>query len=407
VSGKVGVGRSPTHPDAATLGWVGRVGLLALLAVGIAFSSADPFTVLFFSTFAATGAFLVFRRPDNSIGWLLLAIGFGSIGTTTPPSLDLEALQRGTASTSDELRAWLGSWSGSATIVGLLALMILFPSGHFPEGRWRRPAIAITALSVAIVLLASTAPTLSFNPDGGATEIRILNPVALFPDLPLWDLFPTRAAVLPIIFLLAVGAVSMLVRYRRATGALKFQLRWLAAAVTFTVGAVVSGLTMLAVLGDSAWFRWIPAIVAYPAIPIAIGIAVLRYRLYEIDRIISRTIGWAVVTGLLVGTFAVLVVGLQAIIEPLTDGNTLAIAGSTLVVAALFAPLRSRVQRAVDRRFDRSRYDGERLLAGFGERLRDEVDLPTISREARSTVDAAVRPASVRLWLRDRSEGGA
>ncbi|HSG85572.1 MAG TPA: hypothetical protein VLA23_04465, partial [Candidatus Limnocylindrales bacterium] len=113
--------------------------------------------------------------------------------------------------------------------------------------------------------------------------------------------------------------------------------------------------------------------------------------------------GWAIVTGLLVGTFAVLVLGLQAVLEPITGGNTLVIAGSTLVVAALFNPVRTRVQRAVDRRFDRSRYDGERLLAAYSERLRDEVDLSTISADVLATVDAAVRPTRAGLWLRERS----
>jgi hypothetical protein len=135
-------------------------------------------------------------------------------------------------------------------------------------------------------------------------------------------------------------------------------------------------------------------------LPVAIGIAVLRYRLYEIDRIISRTIGWALVTGLLVGAFALLVVGSSALLEPLTGGNTLAVAGSTLVVALLFAPLRARVQRTVDRRFDRSRYDGEQTLAAFGERLRAEVDLTTIRTDVLATVETSVRPTRVGLWLR-------
>jgi divalent metal cation (Fe/Co/Zn/Cd) transporter len=153
---------------------------------------------------------------------------------------------------------------------------------------------------------------------------------------------------------------------------------------------------------------WIVASLSVGLLPIAIGIAVLRYRLYEIDRIISRTIGWAIVSGLLVGAFVLLVLGLTAVLEPLTGGNTLAIAGSTLVVAALFTPVRSRVQRLVDRRFDRSRYDGQRLLAVFGERLRDEVDLPTIRSEVLATVDAAVRPSGAGLWLRrPDAEGGA
>jgi hypothetical protein len=137
-------------------------------------------------------------------------------------------------------------------------------------------------------------------------------------------------------------------------------------------------------------------------VPIAIGIAVLRYRLYEIDRLISRTIGWALVTALLIGAFLLLVLASTELLRPLTGGNTLAVAGSTLIVAALFAPLRGRVQRAVDRRFDRARYDGERLLAAFGLRVRDEVDLETIRADVLATVDAAVRPAHAGLWLRER-----
>jgi hypothetical protein len=129
---------------------------------------------------------------------------------------------------------------------------------------------------------------------------------------------------------------------------------------------------------------------------------VLRYRLYDIDRLISRTIGWAILTATLVGAFVVLVLGLQAVLAPLTGGTTVAVAASTLVVVALFAPIRSRVQAAVDRRFDRSRYNGELLLAAFGERLRDEVDLVTIARDLRATVDVSVRPAQTGLWLRER-----
>ena len=222
----------------------------------------------------------------------------------------------------------------------------------------------------------------------------------MLPDLPLWTVVTVDTLILPMVVLLVVAVVAMFDRYRRATGALRLQLRWLVAAIAFVVAAVFAGLAALAILGDEIdGLAWIPAIIAYPCVPIAIGIAVLRYRLYEIDRIISRTIGWAMVTGLLVLAFALLVLGLQAILEPLTDGNTLAVAGSTLVVALLFNPLRARVQRAVDRRFDRSRYDGERTLAAFGERLRDEVDLGIIRADVLATVDASVRPTSVGLWL--------
>ena len=137
------------------------------------------------------------------------------------------------------------------------------------------------------------------------------------------------------------------------------------------------------------------------AMPIAIGIAILRYRLYEIDRIISRTVGWAVVTALLLAVFASLVIGLQAILADLTQGETLAVAASTLAAAALFQPVRRRVQHLVDRRFDRGRYDGDRAAAVFGERLRDRVDLAGVERDLHRVADETLRPASVSIWVRD------
>jgi peptidoglycan/LPS O-acetylase OafA/YrhL len=171
--------------------------------------------------------------------------------------------------------------------------------------------------------------------------------------------------------------------------------------------AAVAAVTAMALIVVSAflplWFAgiaWQVATFAPVVLPIAIGIAITRYRLYEIDRLVSRSIGWVAVTSLLLGAFVLLVVALQAIAEPLTGGDTVATAASTLVVAALFTPLRSRVQRAVDRRFDRARYDGQRILAAFGEQVRDEVDLATIQSDVLVTVGAAVRPVSAGLWLR-------
>ena len=152
-------------------------------------------------------------------------------------------------------------------------------------------------------------------------------------------------------------------------------------------------------LGDIAWSVGFIGLIA---LPIAIGIAILRYRLYDIDRLISRTIGWAMVTGLLVALFAGLVVVLQAPLAPLTKENTIAVAASTLVAFALFQPLRRRVQRAVDRRFDRARYDGQRTVDAFAERLRNEVDLGTLRGALVATAEGAVRPTGAGLWLRPR-----
>ena len=149
---------------------------------------------------------------------------------------------------------------------------------------------------------------------------------------------------------------------------------------------------------------YILAVMTYSSVPAAIAVAVLRYRLYEIDRIISRTVSWAFVTGILVVTFVALVVGLQAALDGITQGQTLAVAASTLVAFALFQPVRRRVQRAVDRRFDRARYDAEHTAAMFAERLRDEIDLETLTAELRATAAAAVRPREATVWLPSRGD---
>ena len=146
---------------------------------------------------------------------------------------------------------------------------------------------------------------------------------------------------------------------------------------------------------------WLPAILAFCLPPVAIGIAVLRYRLYEIDRIISRTISWAAITVILGASFVAAIAVAQALIAPIAGSNALVVAGSTLLVAALFQPIRGRVQRLVDRRFNRTRYDAERTVAAFAGRLRDEVDLDALRVEILATVSAAVEPATVSLWLRD------
>ena len=192
----------------------------------------------------------------------------------------------------------------------------------------------------------------------------------------------------------------MIVRYVRSTGVIRLQLRWLVASLAFLVLSLAFAFATLLVLGSDGGFAWIPALFAYPSVPVAIGVAVLRYRLYEIDRIISRTIAWAAVTATLAVVFIVLVLALQTVLEPLTAGNTVAVAGSTLVAAALFQPLRRRIQRVVDRRFDRARYDGQRTAAAFAERLRDEVDITAATGDLESTIRGVLSPTTMGLWLR-------
>lgn len=383
------------------LGLAGRVLLLLVLAVGIGLARYDPFTLFFYTSYAAVGALLALRRPRNSIGWLLVAIAFGFVGTTYSPTIDVAALQDGSATWADFLGVWAGGWAAYATFGGFLALMLLFPSGTLGTGRWRRPAILAVGLSVAITVIAAFAPVLSFNPTGGVATISIPNRFAVLPDLAIWHAIPVDSLIVPTLVLLVGGVVSLVIRYRRAVGVVRLQLRWFVAALAFMVVAITFGLSTLLVFGeDIGALTWVPAIVSYPLVPAAIYAAITRYRLYEIDRIVSRTIGWALVTGILVVVFASLVVGLQALLAPVTDENTLAVAASTLVAFALFQPLRRRVQRAVDRRFDRARYDGERTAAAFGERLRNEVDLVGLETDLTETVALALRPGSTTVWIR-------
>ncbi len=201
--------------------------------------------------------------------------------------------------------------------------------------------------------------------------------------------------------LVGVGLAAMLARARRATGLVRLQYRWLIAALVLIVAStVIWAVATFTLSMDSFGPAFVPVLLAYAAVPSAIAVAVLRYRLYEIDRIISRTLSWATVTAVLVVVFAGLVVGLQAALTSVTQGQTLAVAASTLVAFALFQPVRRRVQRAVDRRFDRARYDSELTAAAFAERLRTEVDLEAVAGELTGSIERALRPSSLQLWLR-------
>jgi hypothetical protein len=195
---------------------------------------------------------------------------------------------------------------------------------------------------------------------------------------------------------MVLGLAAVLTRYRHGDPTLRQQLRWFVAAALL----VAVPLPLSAISGEGGPFWGALACVGLLLVPVAVGIAVTRHRLYEIDRLLSRTIGWALVTGLLVAVFAAMVVGLQAVLVDVTQGQTLAVAASTLIAFALFQPVRRRVQSAVDRRFDRARYDGERTIAAFTGRLRDQIDLTGLQVDLATTVGHALRPTSTGVWVR-------
>ena len=382
-----------------------RLGLAARLVVvglviGAAFllttSSYGLFSGLLSLPYAAMGAILVVRRPRTPIGWLLMGVGLCFALISVPVTGAPREFIDGSVDLPVALFAVIHAGLPATAFFFFAVLVMVFPSGRLPAGRWGR----LGRLGVGVALVFAAAAYVVPEIFAGS-PVLVRNPAALLPDLPIWRLINSTTVSFPVIVVVIAGSVSLVVRVRRAVGAERQQLRWIAASFAVLMAAVVYGVAMSALVpGAGDGLAWFPAIFALPTVPIAIGIAVLRYRLYEIDRIISRTIAWAVLTGVLGVVFAGVVIALQSALVNVTQGQTLAVAASTLVACALFQPVRGRVQSAVDRRFDRARYDGRRTVDAFAEHLRDEVDLARLSGAVLVTADEAVRPAAVGLWLR-------
>jgi hypothetical protein len=272
----------------------------------------------------------------------------------------------------------------------------------FPDGRAASPTLA-KLLPLLAIAWVPWALVQSLQPGPMFLLTSLDNPLGVGPDL-AGILTPTgpRATVILFGFLLLLAA-SVVWRFRRSRGVERLQMKWFAAAAVVMIGAlgVTAALGFATSKGATAEWPLVACALAATAMPIAIGIAILRYRLYAIDRIISRTISYGVLTAVLVALFAMVVVGLQ-LLTPFTGGDAVPVAASTLVVFALFQPLRRRVQSMIDCRFYRARFDAERTQAAFAARLRDNVDLESIPAEVRSLVGATIAPASVGLSLRRR-----
>jgi hypothetical protein len=278
-------------------------------------------------------------------------------------------------------------------VVVLIGVPLIFPDGHLLSPRWRwvvgLSGAALLALAVAEIFGQALI---------GATE-DLPNPFvipALEPLVAALQAFATVGSSVGF----AAAVLAVIIRFRRGNETERHQLKWLIA--VSAVAAIAFPLANVLPASLFADVFLLIGLLALFALPLAIGVAILRYRLYDIDRIISRTIGWTLVSGLLVAAFAVVVIGLQAALTGVTQGDTLAVAASTLIAFALFQPVRGAVQRAVDRRFDRGRYDAQLTVDAFAERLRDEVDLDTLADELERTVNGAIRPTAASLWLPGR-----
>jgi hypothetical protein len=380
--------------------------VVALYASGAVVATIAESALIIYVSYATVGAILITRQPANRIGWLLTTIAWSFALGFLPVRATAEALQTLTAPPLVLAVAWFrSSWSFPLTISLIACLAIVFPTGRLPIGRWRRPAVLVLLAMGAISLGAAVWPLIEVLPEGANDSIAMPNPLGLLPPWLEDGSGAFRSVAGPLAFALFVASiVSLVVRYVRSEGVERLQLRWLVTGLASAVVAVPIGFVLFALFGSGVeGLAWLPAIVAFTLPPIAIGIAVLRYRLYEIDRLISRTIGWAVVTGMLLAVFGGAVLGLQALLTDVTQGETLAVAASTLVAFALFQPLRRRVQSAVNRRFDRARVDADRTATDFADRLRDQIDLGGLEADIAGTVERALRPTSTGVWIRGAS----
>jgi hypothetical protein len=357
------------------------------------------------------GGIIEWRRPGHAIGRLMMLAGplyaIAAAGWTIGDIL--ETLVDPEVYRVFSWTMYLLSWPAVALIAGWIPM--LFPTGTLPGPRWRVPAGALLSLTSVGLIAMSLRP----GPSGFGRDY-LINPFGIeaWPGFLQPFVITVPFTVLGTLLLAMVAVIS---RYRRGDRVVRLQIRWFVAAVAILPASLLGILLELGLRAAGAFDGQAdaPNGLAFAlvtdagilAMPIAIGIAITRYRLYEIDRLISRTIGWALVSGVLVGVFGGTVIGLQAVLDRVMQGETLAVAASTLIAFALFQPVRRRVQRLVDRRFDRARYDGDRTAAAFAERLREQVDLAGLEADFAGVVDIALRPTSVVLWIRRPGHRGA
>jgi hypothetical protein len=339
---------------------------------------------------SAVGLLIVSRRPGNVIGWIYALVAL--------------ALAAGEAAGGYARRSLPGAaWAALlpdlmwlvATPLGVAMLLLLFPTGRLPGPRWRPVAWATVVATVAVVVGSALTPgPVEFFP-------QFQNPLGLAAAGPVLDLIVQVAFVVLTAGVFA-AAGSLILRWRRARGVERQQLKWLAYAAAMLVVAQVGASLLPRTL------FLVVTMVTSVLFPAATGIAVVRYRLYEIDRIINRTL----VYGLLTATLGLVYAGLVLVLGPLFGGVTnkppsWAVAAATLAAAALFQPARRRIQQAVDRRFNRRRYNAAQTIEAFSARLRNQIDLDTLSAELLAVVDQTMEPTRVSLWLRHSAHGSS
>jgi hypothetical protein len=351
-------------------------------------------------SFSVVGALIASHRPENLIGWIFLAVGFfyGLLFAGDEYAIYALLTNPGALPFGAEA-SWLGQWIWAPGVVLILVFLpLLFPDGHPPSPRWRPVgwlgvlSIGLTVVSSTILLWPERGPALVTGDENPSHVVQVL----------------VNFIAVPMMSVAGLGAViSLLVRFRRARGEERQQIKWFASAAALTVVWIivfsfVFGELLSAEGGLPETIIFLSGLLVIPSIPIATSIAILRYRLYDIDRIINRTLVYGSLSAFLALVYFGGVATTQAIFRALTGQEQLpqlAVVVSTLVIAALFMPLRRHIQSFIDRRFYRRKYDARKTLEAFSAKLRDETDLNTLSDELVAVVRQTMQPAHVSVWL--------
>jgi hypothetical protein len=348
--------------------------------------------LLAFAAFMVVGVLVVAHRPGNAVGWVFSAIALLAItGALAEEWAAYAGVTHPGALPGAVAAAWWAAWTWYPTLTLVLVFTpLLFPTGRLLSPRWRLVAWPAAAGTAAIAGLAAVTPTLEL----GRTGHLVANPIGLAGvENPEHSRVGSVLFGLLVVLVLAAFA-SMVVRFRRSRGDERQQLKWI------TFAAALLPLTFLdSLLPDPLSNLFFAAVVA--CLPVGAGVAILRYRLYDIDRLINRTLVYGLLTTLLAGVYAALVLlGGQLSGRLGTGTPSWLVAVATLAAASLFQPARRRIQQAVDRRFDRRRFDAARTVEAFSGRLREELDLDALSRELLAVVERTVQPTRASLWLR-------
>ena len=342
---------------------------------------------------STVGTLVVSRRPANLVGWVLWAMGLlSAVALATGQYASFALLARREAWPGAEMVGLISSWIWVFIIGLLIFLLLLFPNGKLPSRRWR----PVAWLGGVVIAVGATTEALVPGPIDGLEPLR--NPVGIEGVRGTLHFLSTISQAAAAVLLL-VAVASLFARLLGAGGEERQQVKWLAYAATVLAAAFFLSSVSGAI--SASWVGFVLSMVGFLGIPAAVGIAVLRYRLYDIDLVINRTLVYGPLTAALVAVYVASVVLLQSVFRVLTGQESqLAVVASTLVIAALFQPLRRGVQAFIDRRFYRRRYDTKRTLEAFGARLRDEVDPGTLAEDVMGIVRETVQPTHASLWLK-------